>query len=94
MDETGMNTGMAKPYGWGRGRAAEHAPEAQRHKAALIPAISLESPVAPLMFEGSLNGAIFTGYAEKSLMLSLPRGACWRWAACLSTKQQGLVRPS
>jgi transposase len=75
LDETGINTGMAKPYGWGKGRAKEHAPDARRHTAKFIPAVSLEGPVAPFMFEGALNGAIFAQYAEKFLMPSLPRGS-------------------
>ncbi|MDR2519499.1 MAG: transposase, partial [Eubacteriaceae bacterium] len=75
LDETGINKCMAKPYGWGKGRVKEHAPDARRHSAALIPAVSLEGPVAPFMFEGSLNGAIFAGCAEKYLIPSLPRGS-------------------
>jgi hypothetical protein len=42
---------MAKPYGWGKGRVKEHAPDARRHSATLISAVSLEGPVAPFMFE-------------------------------------------
>jgi hypothetical protein len=57
---------MTNLYGWGRGREAEQASDARRHRAALIPAISPEGHVAPSMFEGSLNGAIFTDYAETS----------------------------
>jgi transposase len=75
LDETGINTCMAKPYGWGKGKVKEHVPDARRHAAALISAVSLEGPLAPFMFEGSLNGAIFSGYAEKFLIPSLPRGS-------------------
>jgi transposase len=75
LDETGINTGMAKPYGWGKGRVKEHAPDARRHSMALVSAVSLEGPLAPFMFDGSLNGAIFSDYAEKFLMPSLPRGS-------------------
>jgi transposase len=42
---------------------------------ARISALSLEGPLAPFMFEGSLNDAIFTECAEKFLMPSLPRGS-------------------
>jgi transposase len=64
---------MAKPYGWGKGRVKEQAPDARRHSATLISTVSLKGPLAPFMFEGSLNGAIIAGYAEKFLMPSLPR---------------------
>jgi transposase len=73
LDETGINTGMAKPYGWGKGRVKEHVPDARRHSMTLISAVSLEGPLAPFMFERALNGAIFSGYAEKFLIPSLPR---------------------
>jgi transposase len=53
----------------------EHVPDAIRHSATLIPAVSLEGPLAPFMFEGSLNGAIFAAYAEKFLLPSQPRGS-------------------
>jgi transposase len=73
LDETGFNTGMARPYGWGPAneRLTEFVGDERGCKATLLCAVSLGEPLEPVVFEGALNGNILANYFEHRLLGNL-----------------------
>ena len=76
VDEFGTNLGMTRRYARApRGqRAVGSAPGNPDPNITLVMGLSCEGVVAPLAFEGAMNGDIFTAYAQTQLGPQLQPG--------------------
>ena len=76
LDESGVSTAMARLCGWApKGeRAIGAVPQAGWQTVTLLCAIRLAGPVAPMIFEGALNGEIFLDWTRQFLRRELRRG--------------------
>ncbi|MCL1802021.1 MAG: IS630 family transposase [Eubacteriaceae bacterium] len=74
LDETSFNTGMALPYGWGKGRVECYVPDTRYEKSTLVSTISLDGKMAPILIGSAMNGDTFLSYVEQSLLPSMQRG--------------------
>ncbi len=77
LDETGAKTNMTRAYARSRkgSRAVDYAPQGHWNTTTLVAAITLESPIAPMVLDGPMDAAAFEAYVEHMLIPSLPPGA-------------------
>jgi transposase len=76
LDESAVNTAMARECGrCPRGlRLVDSAPAGLWQTSTLVAAIRLGGVVAPMIFNGPINGESFAGYIESSLVAELEPG--------------------
>jgi transposase len=76
LDESGINLGMAREYGWAPVgcRAEGHRPFNPGQNTTLMGGLTARGMIAPFMFPGSLNGNIFKTYVEQVLVPELHPG--------------------
>lgn len=76
LDESGVNTGMTRPYGRSvrTQRVREAVPDIRFHRTTILSSMRLDGTIVPLVFEGSLNGDIFRVYVQQFLAPSLRPG--------------------
>jgi transposase len=76
LDESGASTTMTRLRGWApRGeRAVGAVPQGDWKTVTLLCAIRRQGPVAPLVFEGALNGEIFLEWTQRFLRRELRAG--------------------
>jgi len=76
IDETGVKKGMRRTHGWcdiGK-RLVDYVNLGYRKNHTFIAGLALDGIVAPMMFEGAMNGERFLEYIEGCLAPSLKRG--------------------
>lgn len=76
LDESGMNTAMARRYGrcsQGK-RLVDSVPAGHWQSNTLLAAIRLDGVFAPMVLDGPVNGESFAGYIEQSLVPELAAG--------------------
>jgi transposase len=73
LDESGINTIMARRYGRcaQNKRLVDSAPAGQWQSNTLLAAVRLDGVIAPMVFDGPVNGDSFAGYIELSLVPEL-----------------------
>lgn len=76
LDESGINTAMARRYGrcLEGERLVASAPAGQYHNNTLLSALRLDGVVAPMVLDGPVNAESFAGYVEQSLVPELEAG--------------------
>jgi transposase len=76
LDESSINTGMVRLYGRsvsGR-RVIDYAPDARFERTTMLSSVRLNGDTVPMLFDGSLNGALFKTYIAQFLAPTLNRG--------------------
>jgi transposase len=76
LDETSVNTNMARLYGRGpRGeRVTGHVPFAAWKTLTFVAALRCDAMTAPMLIKGAMNGETFVAYVEQCLVPTLGRG--------------------
>lgn len=76
IDETGLNTKMARLYGRAlRGqRCVDHVPYGHWHTSTFIAGLRQDHLSAPMLFDGPMNAATFLGYVREVLSPTLNQG--------------------
>jgi transposase len=76
LDESGVNLGMTRLYGWGAKseRVLDFVPDVRFDRSSIIAALRLDGIHAPVTFEGALDGDFFRAYVEQALAPTLRAG--------------------
>jgi transposase len=76
IDETGLNTKMARLYGRSptHQRCVASVPHGHWQSSTFIAALRAESIAAPFLIEGAVNAEVFTAYLDQVLCPELRRG--------------------
>jgi transposase len=76
LDESSINTGMTRLYGRGElgARVIDYVPDVRFERISILSSVRLNGELAPLVFEGSLNGELFKEYVSKCLVPTLQEG--------------------
>ena len=76
LDESNASTTMARLRGWGeRGkRVIGYVPHGHYKAQTMLAGIRLSGPVAPLVFDGAVDGEMFTAWTEQCLVPELKAG--------------------
>jgi transposase len=76
VDESHASTDMAREYGWGqRGeRVTGFVPQGHYKTQTMLAGIRLSGPVAPVVFDGSVNSEIYAAWVEQFLIPELHSG--------------------
>jgi len=76
LDESSVNTGMTRLYGRGRHgvRVVDYTPDVRFERISVLSSVRLNGELAPLVFEGSLNGELFKEYVSECLVPTLQEG--------------------
>ena len=76
IDETGLNTKMARLYGRSlkSQRCLGHVPHGHWQTSTFIAALRAESITAPFLIEGAVNAEVFTAYLQEVLCPELRAG--------------------
>jgi transposase len=74
LDETGAKTNMIRLYARARKgeRALEYAPHGHWNTTTLVAAITWESAIAPMVFDGPMDSLAFAAYVAQVLIPELP----------------------
>jgi transposase len=77
LDETGAKTNMTRLFGRARKgqRVVDYTPHGHWNTTTLVAAITSESPIAPMVLDGPMDGAAFEAYVVQVLIPALPAGA-------------------
>lgn len=73
LDETGLNTKMARLYGWASRsqRCVDYVPYGHWQSSTFIAALRYDKITAPMLFDGPMNGDTFVQYIKKVLAPTL-----------------------
>ena len=76
LDETGAKTNMTRLYGRARKgrRVKDHAPHGHWNTTTLVAAVGCTGASAPMVLDGSMDGAAFEAYVEQVLCPTLKPG--------------------
>jgi transposase len=95
LDESGINLGMTRLYGWGERhvRVEEYVPDARFERTSIISTLRLSGVNAPLSFRGVLNGEVFEYYVSQVLAPALGEGDVLVLDNLSSHKMKGVLDP-
>ena len=95
LDEASINTGMTRLYGRGPGneRVVEYTPDVRFERTTILSSVRLNGNMAPLVFEGSLNGEFFKEYVRQCLAPTLQKGDIVIMDNLTSHKVKGAIDP-
>lgn len=76
LDESSVNLGMTRLYGRAKSgeRVVDYVPDVRFDRTSLIGALGLSGFIAPMAFNGTLNGSLFSAYIEKTLAPAMKGG--------------------
>ena len=95
LDESGINLNMTRLYGWGKKneRVEDYVADVRFERTSIISAIGLNGYIAPMMFSGTLDGDLFSGYVKQYLVRELNKDDILILDNLSSHKVQGAVQP-
>ena len=95
LDESGVNTGMTRLYGRGKGgdRVVDYTPDVRFERTTILSSVRANGDMVPFVFEGALNGDIFKEYVAKCLAPTLKAGDIVIMDNLSSHKVKGVVEP-
>jgi transposase len=103
LDETGINTGMTRLYGRSVScqRVFDYTPDVRLvaepsrsiERTTVLSSIRANGEMAPLIFDGSLNGEMFKEYVSQCLVPSLKKGDIVVMNNLSSHKVSGVIEP-
>jgi transposase len=95
IDESGINLGMTRLYGWGdkSSRIDDYVPDVRFERTSIIAAMGVEGVVAPLTYKGTLNGEFFREYVRQCLAPALTEGDIVVIDNLSSHKVDGTLKP-
>ena len=95
LDESGVNLGMTRLYGWGEKseRVVDFVPDVRFQRLSLISTLRRSGINAPMVFEGSLNGDFFKAYVGQALAPTLRAGDIVVMDNASSHKVEGALQP-
>lgn len=78
LDETAVQTGLLRMYGWGETsqRVVDHQPLSHWKTFTFLCALRTTGVSAPLVLEGAMTGDAFAAWVEQSLAPTLKRAEC------------------
>jgi transposase len=76
LDESGINCGMTRLYGraFPGERIIDYVPDVRFERTSVIAALGLDGIVAPMVYKGTLTGALFRAYVEQFLAPVMKKG--------------------
>ena len=76
LDESSINLGMTRLYGRAKSnqRIYDYVPDVRFKRKSILSGIGLRGVVAPLVFDGSLNGEVFVKWVSEMLCPLLNKG--------------------
>ena len=76
LDESSINTGMVRLYGRSVSgkRVVDYVPDARFERSTILSSVRLNGDTVPMVFDGSLNGALFKTYIAQFLAPTLKQG--------------------
>ena len=76
IDESSINTGMTRIYGRGLigERVFDYVPDTRDERLTILSSLRMDGTMEALVFEGALNGELFTGYMKNCLAPTLREG--------------------
>ena len=76
LDESSINTGMVRLYGRAvsSSRVVDYVPDARFERTTMLSSVRLNGDTVPMVFDGSLNGALFKAYIAEFLAPTLNQG--------------------
>jgi transposase len=92
IDDTGANTAMTRPYGWGpRGeRVVGTVPQGHWQTTTCVAALRREGLTAPMVTDGPMNGPLFLEYVRTFLCPTLAAGDVVIWDNLSSHQVKGV----
>ena len=95
LDESGVNTGMARLYGRNSGnkRVIDYIPDVRFERTSILSSIRANGDMVPIVFEGALNGELFKEYISQCLAPTLHKGDIVIMDNLTSHKVKGVVDP-
>jgi transposase len=95
LDESSINTGMTRRYGRGQSseRVVDHTPDVRFERTTILSSVRANGDMVPCVFEGSLNGDIFTKYISEFLAPTLKEGDIVIMDNLSSHKVEGVIEP-
>jgi transposase len=94
LDESSINTGMTRHYGRGKSsnRVVDYAPDVRFERTTILSSVRATGDMVPCIFEGSLNGEIFTKYVSEFLAPTLREGDIVIMDNLSSHKVEGVIK--
>ena len=74
-------------------RVVDYTPDVRFERTSLLSSVRLKGDMVPLVFEGSLNGDLFSEYISKCLVPTLSKGDIVIMDNLTSHKVKGIVEP-
>ena len=93
IDESGVNLGLTRVFGWALQGARAHGEQPKRgQNVSIVAGLSLKGVVASTCLLGSCDGMIFEAFVANRLVPNLWPGACVVMDNC-SVHQESIIRP-
>lgn len=95
IDESSINCGMTRLYGRAKkgSRINDYTPDVRFERASVISSVRLDGTQVPFMFQGTLNGELFSAYIKEALSPTLRRGDIVIMDNLSSHKVEGALSP-
>ena len=95
LDESSVNLGMTRLYGWGKKneRVEDYVPDVRFERTSIISTLSLGGINAPMTFKGTLDADLFREYVKQVLAPSLQGGDILVMDNLSSHKVEGVIQP-
>jgi len=95
LDESSINLGMTRLYGWGESseRVVDYVPDVRFSRLSIVSTIRLSGEQAPFVFSGTLNGKLFKQYISEILAPTLNKGDIVIMDNLSSHKVKGVIDP-
>jgi transposase len=95
IDESSINTGMTRLYGREQSnkRVVDYVPDVRSERTTILSSVRADGEMVPCIFEGSLNGDIFTKYISEFLAPTLKEGDIVIMDNLSSHKVKGVSEP-
>ena len=76
LDESGVNTGMTRLYGRAASdeRVVDYTPDVRFERTSILSSVRLSGELTPIVYDGALNGDLFTAYTSQCLAPTLREG--------------------
>jgi transposase len=77
LDESGAKTNMTRAYARAKrgSRSVDYVPHGHWNTTTMVAAITWNSPIAPMVLDGPMDGDAFEAYLEQVLLPALPENA-------------------
>ena len=95
LDESGLNLGMTRLYGWGKKseRVNDYVPDVRFERTSIIATLGKNGINAPMTYKGTINSKFFKAYIEQVLVPTLKAGDIVVMDNLSAHKVYGVIQP-